>query len=123
MKQQHPAPEGDTRSRVWVATVGIPGDTVIVQHAAVILPGEELTETPETWELTWDEWLELHEVNYGLTVKGEDVAIHGERKAAWRKIRRMANGDAPYSEASVRAAFGAVRRILNDLAEEIEDDN
>lgn len=123
MKQQHPAPEGDTRSRVWVATISVPGDSVIVQHAAVILPGEELTETPETWELTWEEWSQLHETNYGLTLHGEDVAIHGERKAAWRKIRRMATGDAAYTEANVRAAFGAVRRILSDLSEEIEDDS
>lgn len=123
MKQQHPAPAGDTRSRVWVATIGVPGDSVIVQHAAVILPGEELTETPETWELTWDEWKQLHETNYGLTIKGEDVAIHGERKAAWRKIRRMGRGDAAYTEANMRAVIGAIQRILSDLTEEIEDDD
>lgn len=121
MIQQHPAPANDTRVRVWVATVGAPGESVIVQHAAVLTPGEDLTETPETWELTWAEWLDLHEVNYGLSLKGEDVAIHEERKAAWRKIRRMATGDLPYTEANMRATIGAIRRIMNDLVEEIEE--
>jgi hypothetical protein len=115
-----PDPATDLRARRWIASVN-PGDGVTVSHMAVLSPGEQLTEYPETWTLTAEEWAELHEARYGLTLAGEQLGALAERRAAWRKVRRMANGDLPYTEASVREAFGAMRRILRDLTEEVQD--
>lgn len=111
------------RPRAWSAYITRPGDTVTVRHHAVLTgPDEDLTEYPETWMLSWTEWEETHETTYGLTIAGKPTAAHAADNAAWRKLRRIANGTTPYTEENVREAFGAIRRILTTLATEIEDD-
>jgi len=115
-----PNPAVDSRARRWIASID-PGDGVTVSHMAVLTPGEDLTEYPETWTLTAAEWVELHETRYGLTLTGEPVGEAADRKAAWRKLRRMSNGDLPYSEANVRGTFDALRQIIRVLTKEVDD--
>jgi len=111
----------DPRDRVWVAYLSAPGNPVIVRHQAIITPGEDLTEYPETWELAWPEWVASHETSYGLTIDGSPVAADAAKRAAWREMRRMANGQTAYTEANVRKAFGAFRRVLADITTELAD--
>jgi hypothetical protein len=105
------------RPRQWHAF--ITRQTVIVRHDATDLADGE-DEYPPTYELTWEEWKQSH-TGYGLDITGAQITAVAERKSAWRKIRRMANGDAPFDETNVRDAFGAVRRILRDLINEVND--
>jgi hypothetical protein len=109
------------RERAWHTGLITPGVGVVVQSIPVLTDGEDWTGYPPTHELTWDEWVAAHETTYGLSLDGTPVADLAERRAAWRKIRRMANGEATYTEANIRDAFGAVRRILHDLATEVTE--
>lgn len=111
----------DSREREWIATISGPDQDVLIRYYAVLLPGEDLTEFPETWQLTWSEWVETCTTVYGLTVEGVAVDTDAKDRAAWRKLRKMINGDAAYTEANVRDAFGAVRRILKKVSVELED--
>lgn len=106
------------RPRQWQAL--IMGQTVIVRNNATDLADGE-DEYPPTYELTWAEWEQLHETAYGMDLSGARLDLLTERRAAWRKLRRLAGGEAPYDEATVRGAFGAVRRILRDLTPEVEE--
>lgn len=106
------------RPRQWQAL--IMGQTVIVRHNATDLADGE-NEYPPTYELTWAEWEQLHETAYGMDISGARLDMLTERRAAWRKIRRMANGESAYDEATVRAAFGGVVRLLRDLTQEVEE--
>ena len=108
------------RPRKWQAIIFSVGGTVVVRHNATDLAeGED--EYPPTYELTWAEWEDTHETIYGMDISGAQLDLLTERRAAWRKLRRMANGEAPYDEATVRGAFGAARRILRDLTPEVEE--
>lgn len=107
----------DTRTRVWWASVSGPGTPVLVRRVAVLAPGEDLTEYPETWLLSWDEWVASHESVYGLTREGQPLAEAVAARAAWRKLRRAAAGTDP-----VDAAYAtAVLRILRGIAREVAD--
>jgi hypothetical protein len=114
-----PAWPTDVRDREWVASIRSDG-TVKVRHVAVLAPGEQLTEFPETWVLDSEEWEAAH-ATYGLERDGTPTTKLAERRGAWRKLRRMANGTTSYTETNVRDAFGALRRILQDLTDEVQD--
>lgn len=103
------------RDRQWAATIFGVGQPVIVANNAILAPGEDLTEDPETWELTWGEWESLHESSYGLTIDGFPVAEAAENKAAWRRLRRAANGEIPIDQDFARS----VLRILRSIAREV----
>lgn len=116
-QDQWPDPQTDTRKRVWAAAMSAPGASVVVRRVAVLDPGEDLTEYPETWELTWDEWLAAHEVTYGLTVDGRPAAEHGADRQAWRRLRRAATGADPVDQAFAAALL----RVLRGTAREVAD--
>jgi hypothetical protein len=105
-------------TRQWMAIITGAGQLVVVRHCT--LPPVD-GDYPETWELSWSEWVRDHESVYGLTLDGSLLADDADRRAAWRKIRRMANGNSTYTEVNVRDAFGAVKRLLRDLTQEIQD--
>jgi hypothetical protein len=121
INQEKWPPAGDTHARRWIARVTSVGLPVTVRHVAILAPGENLTEDPETWQLTWDEWVAGHESLYGLSLDGRPVAEVDELRTAWRRIRQMANGNAPFEEDSVRKAFAGALRVLRTIAAEEAD--
>lgn len=48
------------------------GFNVQLIHAAVLAPGEELTERPPRKALSWQEWVSTH-ADYGLDVNGREL--------------------------------------------------
>ncbi len=117
-QQWWPDPATDTRTRVWSAALSAPGAPVMVRKVAVLAPGEDLTEYPETWELTWDEWVASCTSSYGLTVDGAPVADRTADRQAWRRLRRVAAGTDPIDA----SAFTALLRVLRGIAREVNDD-
>jgi hypothetical protein len=59
-------PDGD-RPREWHYMRMF--DTVTVTYNAILEPGEDLTEYPETHRMDYAEWSERH-AEYGLTIDG-----------------------------------------------------
>lgn len=109
------------RERAWHASIMSPGMSVVVRSMPVLAAGEDWSGYPPTYELTWEEWETSHETTYQLALDGTPVAIVSERKAAWRKGRRFANGTTEYTEQSVRDAVGALLRIIKDAIPEVTD--
>lgn len=112
---------GDTRSRVWTAAVQGPGMPVVVRRVAVLNPGEDLSEYPETWELTYAEWTAdvggqpAHKATYGLTADGRRLADDTTERAAWRKLRRVAAGTDPIDAQTIAAVLQLFKYLRGEL--------
>ena len=69
--QKDPSGKGEVPDRARAWGVSFLHSAAIVRHyIADLAPGEDVTDYPETHELTLDEWAEKH-AEYGLTLDGK----------------------------------------------------